>query len=293
MTDVLSPGTHTIEIGGIRQRYHVAGVGPVCLVHSGGPGIHWEYLRMPELERHLTMVYLEPVGTGRSGRLPDGQYTMRRYAEFADGVLDHLDGPEVYFLGHSHGAFVGLQFALDHSDRLASLIVYDGAPTMDTPDFDAELTAGVQARLAAHPESRYVRRAAEAIGQTKIEDNASMLAYLATILPLYFADYAATDLSGWLGTLGATHDPNRVQEQWDIRDDLTAIRTPTLVLVGRHDFICGPRWAAELADGIPESRLVVLEHSGHFGHLEEPERFYRAITRFTAGYRVSAATQSR
>ncbi|MCO1577534.1 hypothetical protein M8C13_17385 [Crossiella sp. SN42] len=45
----------------------------VCLVHSGGPGIHWEYLRMPEPERHLTMVYLEPVGTGQSGRLPAGQ----------------------------------------------------------------------------------------------------------------------------------------------------------------------------------------------------------------------------
>lgn len=61
----LSPGTHTIVVqhgpSHVEQRYHVAGAGPVCIAHSGGPGIGWEYLRMPMLERSLTMVYIEPV----------------------------------------------------------------------------------------------------------------------------------------------------------------------------------------------------------------------------------------
>ncbi|MGO1052496.1 alpha/beta fold hydrolase [Crossiella sp. CA198] len=294
MTDVLSPGSHLIEVGGIRLRYHVAGAGPLCLVHSGGPGIHWEYLRMPELERHLTVVYLEPVGTGRSDLLPGGRYTVRRYAEFVDGVIDHLGGPEVYFLGHSHGAFVGLQYALDHPERLTGLILYDGAPTMNTPDFDAEVAQGVQAHLAAHPGDRYTERAAAAFGQTAITDDASFRAYLAAILPLYFADYPAIDLSGWLDTLDATHDPDRRPETWDVRDDLDVIHTPTLVLVGRHDFICGPRWARELAAGIPTAHLVLLEHSGHFGHLEEPVAFFGAVAAFTgSAQRVSAITQSR
>ncbi|GAA2811264.1 alpha/beta fold hydrolase [Crossiella cryophila] len=294
MTDVLSAGSHLIEVGGIRQRYHVAGTGPLCLVHPGGPGIHWEYLRMPALERHLTLVYLEPVGTGRSEALPGGRYTVRRYAEFVDGVIDHLGGPEVYFLGHSHGAFVGLQYALDHPDRLSGLILYDGAPTMDTPEFAEELARGVRDRLAAHPGDPDTERAAAAFGRTPITDDASLRAYLGTVLPLYFADYAGTDLSGWLGTLDATHDPDRLREPWDVRDDLDVIHTPTLVIVGRQDFICGPRWAQELATGIPTARLVVLEHSGHFGHLEEPEPFLGAVTAFTgSAQRVSAVTQSR
>ena len=58
-----------LSVDGIRQVYHVAGRGPVCVAHSGGPGIHWAYLRSPELEERFTMVYLEPVGTGESGRL--------------------------------------------------------------------------------------------------------------------------------------------------------------------------------------------------------------------------------
>ncbi|MGC4857359.1 hypothetical protein ACLQ24_29335 [Micromonospora sp. DT4] len=53
----------------MRQVYPVAGTGPVCVAHSGGPGIEWAYLRAPGIEEHFTMVYVEPVGTGASGRL--------------------------------------------------------------------------------------------------------------------------------------------------------------------------------------------------------------------------------
>ncbi|MEQ4715858.1 alpha/beta hydrolase [Nonomuraea sp. B19D2] len=47
VTTPLSPGTHTVSVGGVAQRHHVAGAGPVCLAHPGGPGLSWEYLRMP------------------------------------------------------------------------------------------------------------------------------------------------------------------------------------------------------------------------------------------------------
>lgn len=47
-----------------RQRYHVFGTGPVCIVHPGGPGIEWEALRMPAIEADLTTIYVEPIGAG-------------------------------------------------------------------------------------------------------------------------------------------------------------------------------------------------------------------------------------
>jgi proline iminopeptidase len=55
---------------------------------------------------------------------------------------------------------------------------------------------------------------------------------------------------------------------------------PALVVVGRHDVICGVRWARELDRLIPRSELLILENSGHFGHIEEPEEFAGAVTRF-------------
>jgi len=41
MDSNLTAGVHHVEIDGVRQVYHVAGTGPVCLVHSGGPGMSW------------------------------------------------------------------------------------------------------------------------------------------------------------------------------------------------------------------------------------------------------------
>nr|WP_304533025.1 hypothetical protein [Amycolatopsis sp. CA-126428] len=49
--------------------------------------------------------------------------------------------------------------------------------------------------------------------------------------------------------------------------------------------ICGPRWAHELHELIPGARLVVLEHSGHFGHLEGPERFAESVGGLRQGLR--------
>ncbi|MGW4774519.1 alpha/beta fold hydrolase [Nocardia sp. NPDC004278] len=107
--DASAPGVHAFDSDGVPQRYHVYGGGPVCLAHPGGPGFRWEYLRMPELEEHLTMVYVEPLGTGESGRLPThpNGYTRERYSialqRIPDsrlailehsGHLGHLEDPE-------------------------------------------------------------------------------------------------------------------------------------------------------------------------------------------------------
>src|SRR5262245_29458875 len=57
----LATGEHRFTSDGVELAYHVAGAGPPCIVHPGGPGMEWSYLRMPELERRLTLVYLEPA----------------------------------------------------------------------------------------------------------------------------------------------------------------------------------------------------------------------------------------
>ncbi len=51
---------------------------------------------MPELERSTTVVYIEPVGTGASGRLADPSgYTLATYTHFLHAVIEHLGLTEV------------------------------------------------------------------------------------------------------------------------------------------------------------------------------------------------------
>lgn len=282
----LAGEARTVVVDGIRQVYRVAGEGPVCLVHSGGPGVHPEYLRIPGLESELTLVYLDPVGSGDSDLLPDGDYSMSRYARFARAVLDDIGAPTAYFLGHSHGGFVALQFGIDHPDRLDGLILYDTAPTNgpDQRQAASEEMASFVRRWADRPEAVEAGRVWDAVHVTRtmrVTDDESSGRYRKGILPAYYADYRRTAAqTGSDLALGATYDPGRLPEEWDVRDRLGTIDVPALVIVGTYDFICPTRFAHGMRDGMPDARLAELGRSGHFGHIEQPEEFVAAVLDF-------------
>jgi proline iminopeptidase len=61
---------------------------------------------------------------------------------------------------------------------------------------------------------------------------------------------------------------------------LSKITVPTLVIVGRHDFITNVDMAEEMVKHIPDARLEVFEDSGHYALVEEREKFYRVIKEF-------------
>ena len=61
-----------------------------------------------------------------------------------------------------------------------------------------------------------------------------------------------------------------------MRPRLAEIDCPTLVLVGRHDWVCPPAGGLALADAIPDAELVELD-TGHFGFSETPDVFLSAV----------------
>ncbi|GGM83491.1 alpha/beta fold hydrolase [Dactylosporangium sucinum] len=269
-------------------RCHVFGAGPVCLVHPGGPGFHWEYLRMPLLERQVTTVYVEPIGTGASPRLPThpNGYTRERYAEALDAVIDRLGVPSVHLLGHSHGGFVAQYYASLRPGRLAGVILYDSAPATG-PEHYAEAARNLElfaARHAGDPRLDDVLAAWREVPAIAADDAFTDVAR--RLFPVYFADYWAREqefdpirrqVSGsYISGLDDCLSPVTI----DDRDRLALVEVPALVVAGRHDFICGPRWAGQMHKLLPDAELEVLEDSGHFGHLEQPARFAEVVSGF-------------
>lgn len=285
--DTLSQGTHSTTVDGVRQVYHVAGTGPVCLVHPGGPGFGWEYMRLPALEQHLTMVYLEPIGTGDSGHLSDPRkYQIDTWMAFIHGVVEYLGAPKVFLLGHSYGGFISQRYALDHPDRLAGLILYATSPVID-----AEFWGLAMDNLGRFPQQHPNQPEAASIPQAYGEalsapDDETFTAKVREIFPVYFADYWAHEsalapvragMRGWVDSL-----PMRAGQPapFDVRNVLQTITVPSLVITGEQDFLCSPRWARMLHDGISGSHLTILPGGGHMTHLETPEEFTRAVVEF-------------
>jgi proline iminopeptidase len=296
MSGPLAPGVHTIQVGGLAQRYHVYGQGAAVVVAvPGGPGVYWDSLRMPEVERHVTVVYVEPLGTGDSGRLPthpDG-YTRAVYADALDQVIRHLGRPRVHLLGHSYGGFVAQYYAANHPALLAGLILYESAPVTGEEQGaeSMRLLGEFIARNEGNPAVPEVLKALQSVGG--ITDDEELTATLRGLLPAYFADYwgRAAELSPVRDSVRVTYISGRAADGApDViadRELLTTIAVPTLVIAGRYDVICGEKWGREIHSLVPGSRLLILQHSGHLGHVEEPERFARAITDFVAAGELS------
>ena len=63
---------------------------------------------------------------------------------------------------------------------------------------------------------------------------------------------------------------------------LPHITAPTLVLAGRHDRFTPPPVMEQMANAIPEAKLVWFDDAGHLLPIEEPEGVARELTRFLA-----------
>lgn len=280
-----TPRAHQMTIDGIAQNFHLAGQGPVCLVHPGGPGFHWNYMRMPLLERTMTMVYIEPIGTGESGQLPDGDYSMPRYAYHAHKIAEHIGAEKPYFLGHSHGGFVGLQYAIDYPNEIGGLILHSSAPCM-VPELNMEQARQIQRYAQRWPDRSEAQDAMQAwmdLGAGVAQDRDSFLRLLGRMLPAFFGNYwnLPDEFQEWKERLDFFLVP-RKPHTWDVREALHTIPTPTLILVGEHDFNCGPRWAAEMDEKLPHSRLYTFEAGGHMSHVESPLEFTSVVSDFVS-----------
>ena len=119
----------------------------------------------------------------------------------------------------------------------------------------------------------------EALTASSSNDEA-MKDTLKLILPLYFYQHQpASDafLANMVVCAAVEEHQEQMLSTYHTLPYLHEIGCPTLLLVGRDDFICPPSQAQLMHERIPHSRLVVFEHSGHFPWIEEPALFIQTV----------------
>jgi len=69
----------------------------------------------------------------------------------------------------------------------------------------------------------------------------------------------------------------------DGRKDLGEIKCPTLVICGEDDILTPPALAQEMASGIANARLVMIEDCGHLSTMEQPDAVNAAMRAWLTG----------
>ena len=111
--------------------------------------------------------------------------------------------------------------------------------------------------------------------------------YYAVMGPMYARSYDAAAAEA--GRARGIHSPDRTEPGVRAGRVPAAVRSaagagritaPTLVMAGRHDWICPPEFSEEIARLIPGSDLRVFERSSHSIRGDEPEAMVDAILGF-------------
>ncbi len=234
----------------------------------------WPALR--GLSAFAQLVLYDHRGHGRSARAVPWTTPLEVLADDAARLIRELRLGPVGILGHSNGGFIALHLALRHPRLVARLVLVDTAASAEFRPVSRE-----NARRRATPA---ILRALRSLWDERIPDAATFRRLWRTVQPLYF--HRPTP-----GRVGLVTDPLRFDVQarhrilrafdrYDLRPKLSRISAPTLVVVGRHDWITPPPFAEELALAIRDARLEVFERSGHYPFVEEPRRFARLVGEF-------------
>ena len=263
------PEPETLTIDGLAVSLYgrPAGIPVVLSPGLGGHGAYWRPQVRALMNRYRVVLY-DHRGTGQSDRadLPE-DYAVSHMAGDIAAILDGLDYEAAHIVGHAAGAQAGLQLALARPERVLSVSAANGGDVCDPHTlscFDIRMgiyrAGGPEAYLKAQPLFLFP---AEWIADHLEELDAQ-------------AQYHAAGFQSEKALTARI----KALSNFDIRERLSNIACPVLVIGSLDDMLVPVRAAAKLAEGLPNPQFVAVPWGGHAVNITVPEEFDRYLLTF-------------
>jgi proline iminopeptidase len=273
----------TMSIRDVSLFVEVVGHGYPLLLMHGGPGAdHWTMLPFRRLADRFTLVFYDHRCNGRSTGAPVESMTWENLTADAEALRERLGFERWAVLGHSFGGKVALEYALRYPDSPSHLVLLDtGGDSRWAQEYAPELLA----RRGYSPKTvRLARRFLN--GQIEPQEFFPDLLRLGKAydpylsLPQLVRGLVQGQWRSKLRPEALIFAAPHLLKGWTVMDRLGEITVPTLVMAGRDDFIFPPEHQAELAGGIPNAQLRIIERAGHNPQSERPAEVMDALSDF-------------
>jgi 3-oxoadipate enol-lactonase len=212
------------------------------------------------LSPHLRVIAFDHRGHGGSPA-PPGPYEIAQMGLDVVALIDTLGLDRISYVGLSIGGMVGLWLAATHPERIDRLVL------MTT---------------SAHPDSTgaFAFRAAtvRAAGTTEVIADAVVARWLTP----HWSDSHPHVVGGLREMICATPAEGYAAcceaiSTFDIRNELSKIYAPTLVISGAQDPALPPEHQREIAAGVAAARLESIEDAAHLPNIQHPDTVNRLI----------------
>jgi len=270
-----------VSLHGHDVGYRRAGEGPpILLIHGmAGSSRTWREV-MGELARSHDVIAPDLLGHGESAK-PMGDYSLGAFASGLRDLLGVLEVPRATVVGQSLGGGVAMQLAYQHPELVERLVlVCAGGLGREVSWLLKVLTLPGAEYVMPIIFPGFVRRKGDDVSRM-LQRNGLKAPRVAEMWTAYSRLSESENRAAFVRTLRSVIDPGG--QSVSARDRLyLAARMPTLIMWGANDPIIPVQHGHDAHEAIPGSRLEILEHSGHFPHVEEPERFVEILLDFMA-----------
>ena len=271
-----------ITVDGLTTHYRTAGAGPpLVLLHGDGEGaMSWQWV-LPALARTHRVYAPDLPGFGESAK-PAADYSPAFFARFVVAFLDTLGIERTALAGHSLGGLIALHVALSHPARVTALCL------VDSSGLGREVHTAQALETAPG-----VGEAAIAWGRTPLGAAQRVQTYLA--LNYWRPERVPAAWQGEMyrlgqlpGVLEATVAAKRAiidlaGQRQVMLGELPRLTMPTLVVWGTRDLTVPCYQAQDAVARLPRGRLALIPDCGHTPHVERPDLFIAALSRFLTG----------
>ncbi len=263
---------------GTRIHYEVSGRrngSPVLMIQGLGADARGWAMQRARFGRTHRVITVDNRGVGRSD-VPPGPYELFEMADDALACLDDAEIDTAHVMGASMGGILAQVIGVMHPERTRSLVLACTACRHHT--WRRELLTEWREQVGAH--GMHALASGEGlswlVGSRLQRRFGAFINVLARVV-------LQTDPKAFVAQVDAILDMSD-----DLRGQLHEIAVPTLVITGSQDSLTPLGDAEEIAELIPDTRLVVLSGAAHGLMAEAPNAFNDAVLRFLAECDASA-----
>lgn len=270
-----------VEINGNRLAVEVLGPegAPVIITHHGAPGLGSRAeprASFGRLADEYRVVVFDARGSGESEGA--GEFSHEQWAADIDGLREWIGAEQIIMAGGSYGGFMSMEYAIRYPDRVRALVLRDTAPD----NTHSELS---RANALASDRVTVDMEKFDRIDEGRVRDNDDLRDCWGEILPLYDFVYDPEAVERKVAATPYRYEAHNYAfsqnlPNYDLKGALPGISAPTLVTVGRTDWITPVSCSETIVSLIPGARLAIFEKSGHSPQIEEAEEWTATVRGF-------------
>lgn len=282
-----------IEVNGVKHWYKTrikdSGDIPVVILHGGPGGFVKVFEEVPgiALEEHLSVIYYEQRGCGRSNDSEDQDYEIDTLLEDLKCLIEKWGYQTVHLLGYSFGAELAIEFTLKHPEYVEKLVLQSPSDLSNFERIYRIQTKGFGEILEGTALSKF--------NEILVSDKPINIRYelvwslmdINTLDQFLFRNmhHAKWNRKQWekcdlVNTGKMAKVVNGRQREFTVVESSKIIVNEALILVGKFDKNVGLEIPKDYASNIKNSKLVIFNDSAHFPDIEELEKYVREVVWF-------------